>query len=249
MPMIASAASQAAAQVGGQIAGGLQFFKGLKDEKKAKAELAALTPAYYKIQDEYLQNQKLAGNMAASGLPQESQDYMTSEAGRGFSSSLSAILQGGASPNDVSGLLDTYNRSINRIGAQDADARLRNIQYYMNTNKDLAAQKTMQWTINEYQPYQNKLKELTQRRSAAEQNKWGGLGTFLGATSSVGKSLSNEGMMQSLFGQPGSNVSEPFLPASTNMETVPMAQRTTSPAGMFDQIPDSSLNFNFQRPI
>lgn len=247
MPVTASA-------VAGVVAGGAQFFDSLGKEKKAKAELAALTPAYYKIQDEYFQNKNISQNLAQGGIPNATKDYVTNESQRGLGSSLSAILQAGGSPNDVSGLLDTYDRSIERVGAQDAEQRLQNIQYYMNANKDLAGQKNTQWTINEYQPYQNKLKELTERRAAAEQNKWGGIGTALGSVTAAGTSMSNEGLLKKLFAGPGATpATDPFDVYSNTkgIQTTPMAARgSIASATGADYLPDPGFNFPFaNRPI
>lgn len=176
------------------IAGGAKSIFGANELKKTKQELAALHMPGYKIQDEYFQNRNIAGSLAQGGLTQGAKDYYTEEAGRGLGAGISATLQGGGGVNDISRLLDTYNRGIKNVAAEDAEKQMGNIKNYTDTLKDLAGQKTMQWAINEYQPYQNKLKELTQRRAAAYQNLFGGIGDVASSLGGAGTALQNVGL-------------------------------------------------------
>lgn len=192
MPASAGAISGAASQTMGMWAGTFQILDSVKKEKQAAKELSRLKPAFYKIQDEYFQNKNLAEGMAMSGLPQSSKDYADIERQRGLSTGIGALVQSGASPNDISQLLGTYNLSVDRTAAEDAQAKLENIKYFMNTNKDLAGQKTIQWSYNEELPYERKLKDITKRREAAEANKWAGLNLAIGATSALGTGMANQ---------------------------------------------------------
>jgi hypothetical protein len=242
MPMIAEAASKAAEKFGGQALGAFELVKGLRDEKKSKRELARLNRPLYGIQSEYYKNENIAEQMAGQGYTSVAKDYMTSEAGRGLSSTIGALTQTGAGINDISKSLDVYSRNIRQIGAEDAEKQLQNMQYFMNTNKDLAGQKTMQWTINEYQPYQAKLKELQERSAAAQQNIWGGLGTILGATSAANTANSNQGLLDKLF----SNTQPQFM-NEANIPNVssPMPQTQSVYSGT---APDTSLS-TLGRPL
>lgn len=179
--------------------GAYDFFKGRADEKKANEELARLKNPFYKIQDEYTQNRNIAGNMATSGLPDATKDYLTTESQRGLGTSINAITQNGGNPNDAGRLMDIYNSSINRVAAQDAQARIGNIQNFMNVNRELAGQKTIQWSLNEYAPFQRKLKELTQRKAAAQTNQNTGINTAIGAISSNETANQNADLMEKLF--------------------------------------------------
>lgn len=192
MPASASSMSSAVSQQMGMWAGTLQIFDSVKKEKQAAKELARLKPAFYNIQNEYFQNKNLAEGMSMSGLPQSSKDYADIERQRGLSTGIGALIQSGASPNDISQLLGTYNLSVDRTAAEDAGAKLENIKYFMNTNKDLAGQKTIQWSYNEELPYERKLKDITKRREAAEANKWAGLNLAIGSTSAAGTSMQNQ---------------------------------------------------------
>lgn len=182
----ASAISDKAGQVGGQILGAAQGISGAINLKKDKAELANLKTPFYKIQDEYYKNQNLAEQEASGGLSSASKDLYKTEAQRGEGAAISALLQGGGDMNMISGIFDKYNRSTMGLAAEDSQAHTKNIQHYMDVNKDLAGQKTTQFVVNELQPYENKLKELTQRISGDKANIWGGAQTVVGATAGGG---------------------------------------------------------------
>lgn len=188
-----------------------KLIAGAKDVKKAKSELAGLSRPFYRIQDEYLQNRNLAGQMAQSGLPAATKDFMTLEGQRGLGSTFGAMSQTGGNPNDYARVLDVYNQSINRTAAQDAATQIENIRYFMNVNKDLAGQKNMQWSLNEFQPYQNQLKEITQRIAAGRQNMWGGVDQAIGSVAAFGVAKQNQDMYSKLFGREGGRPTDPNL--------------------------------------
>jgi len=150
---------QVGAQVAGTVKGVIDLFGAKKEEKKARAELSRLKQPFYKIQNEYYDNRNIAGELAGGGLPDSSKNYYTTEAQRGLGTGINAVTTAGGSPNDVNRLFDTYNNSINKVASEDAQMRVQNIQNFMNVNRELAGQKTTQWSLNEYAPYQRKLKE------------------------------------------------------------------------------------------
>lgn len=201
-----------AGNVGAEALGAVQFFSSLGKEKKDKQELAALHAPFYKIQNEYLQNQNIAAEQAQQGLPTDTKDYLTTESQRGLGTSLSAINAGGGSPNDIARVFSNYQSSTAATAAQDAQAHVQNIQYYMNANKDVAGQKTIQWAVNEKQPYESKLKELTERRAADETSKWGGLTTAIGSAIGAGTAGQNKGLLAMLNAKKAAAVSpDPFV--------------------------------------
>lgn len=190
---VASAALNAVKGIG-------QLFGAKSDEEKAREELSKLKTPFYKIQDEYTQNRNIAANMASQGLPEATKNYYTTEAQRGLGSTLGALSQtGGVSPNEAGRLMDIYNQSINRVASEYAQQRVSNIQTFFNLNKELAGQKTTQWTINEYAPYERKLKEITNRIAAAKQNQNTGFNDIIGSVSAAGTAISNNDLMNKLF--------------------------------------------------
>ena len=201
IPAIAPAIAAAGANAGMAIYSAIQL-------KKDKAELSRLTPAFYKIQDEYFQNYNQAASDAQSGLTQGSKDYYTDEVSRGLGTGISGVLSAGGGPNDIAGLFDKYQRGIRGVAAEDSQKQLENIRYFMSTAKDLAGQKTIQWGVNEYQPYQNKLKELTQRIAADKQNIWGGIQGVVGAGQAAVTAGQNDSLLKGLFGDGKGGISD-----------------------------------------
>jgi hypothetical protein len=188
-----------AAPILGVAAGVGQTVSGIINQKKDKAELARLAPAFYKIQDEYQRNENQAAEMAGGGLTQGSKDFYGDMAGRGLSSGISGMLAAGGDPNNIARLFDSYNTSARKLATDDSEAQINNIKYFQQVGKDLAGQKTQQWAVNEYQPYQNKLKELTQKIAANKQNIWNGIQGAIGGVQAGVTATQNEKLLSSLF--------------------------------------------------
>lgn len=169
--------------------------------KKDKAELARLKTPFYKIQDEYYQNQNQATELAQGGYTQAAKDLFTDTAGRGLSTSISGVLQAGGDPNDIAKVFAGYNDAVRNFAAEDAEKQIANIRYLHGVNKDMAGQKTTQWGINEYEPYRNKLKELTERIAADKTNIWNSVQGAIGSAQAGITAASNAELMNSFAGK------------------------------------------------
>lgn len=188
-----------ASPVLGVVKGIADFFGEKSKEEKAREELSRLKQPFYKIQDEYTQNRNIAASQAAGGLGDETKNFYTTEAQRGLGSTLNAVNMAGGSPNDAGKLLDIYTRNINRVASEDANARVQNMQRFFDANRELAGQKTIKWSLDEYRPWERKLKEITQRIGAAETNQNNALNNAIGAVGATGTALSNSQLMNDLF--------------------------------------------------
>lgn len=202
----------------GVLKGGYDFFSNKSKEDQAIREIQALKDPFYKIQDEYIQNRDIGASIASQGLTSGAKDYYTTEAQRGLGGAIGAIEQGGGTPSDLANLFGVYDRAITKTAAMDAEAKLNNLGIFMNVNKDLAGQKNIQWSLNEDQPYQRKLKELTQRRAAAEQNQNTGLNTAISSISSWETANQNAKLFNQLFGNNAPTISS-TAPAHTAATT------------------------------
>lgn len=171
----------------------VKWVGGNSKEKKAKKAREKLAQPFYNIQDEYYQNANIAGGLAQGGLPAATKDYYTNQSEKGLSAGVQGILASGGNPNDISKIFQTYDDSIGKISAVDAEQHINNIKYYMGVNKDLAGQKTIQWAINKQQPYLNTLKELSAAQKAGEATKNEAYGDALSAISSFGTSQAGGG--------------------------------------------------------
>jgi hypothetical protein len=187
--------------------GGAEFISGLEGKKKDERAEKNLTQPFYQIQSEFQQNRNLAAQQAGQGLPTATKQYETQEAQRGLGTSLGDILKSGGDVNAASMLLSGYNNNIGKIGSADAEQHQANIQYFMKANSDLAAEKEKQWSINELQPYEAKLKELKQNVQTDQSNEMQGLTTAAGAASSFATGNSNAALIKKLMNsgnqQPG----------------------------------------------
>lgn len=224
----------------GVLEGGIQLFSSLEKEKKDKEALRKIADPFFKIQDEFLQNKNLAEGQAQSGLPTATKDYLTGESQRGLSAGISGVLQSGGSPNDINKLFDTYNKSIDRTAAEDAQMQQKNIDYFMGVNKDLAGEKIKQWAINKYQPTQEKKKALSENIAADTANAYSGANTLAGSASAVGIGADNNNLLKQLFKTGGTN--DAGVSYSTTEPVAPYNPSMVSSTGYID--PNVKLNRN-----
>lgn len=179
---------------------GTSVWKGIqagKEKRRAQEEISKLKQPFYKVQDEYNQNRRIAANNI--GLPDSNKNFYTTEAQRGVGAGVSGINQAGGSPNDVTDLFSAYDRSLDKTAAMDAEQKIMGIQNFMNTNKEVAGQQTIKWSLDEYQPWQRKLKEITERVGAAKVNQNNAVNSALGYTSAAATAFSNNDLMNKLF--------------------------------------------------
>jgi hypothetical protein len=172
--------------------GAFQLFNSIGKEKKDKAELDALKQPFYKIQDEFYQNRNIASGLASQGLAPDQLNYLTTESERGLGTSLGSISEAGGDANSYAALLGTYTDSIRKNAALDADTHIKNIDYFMNANKDLAGQKITKQSLDELQPYERKLKELTERKSADETSAYNGANLGIQSLDALSTATSND---------------------------------------------------------
>lgn len=206
--------SWAAVVVGGVslVAGGIKSIKSSKDRKKAEAEKAAMKQPFMKVQDEYYQNQNIAKELASGGLPDATKNYIDAQNKRGISAGVTALQNSGGDLNMIGKLFDNYSNNTAGLASEDAQQHMRNIQYYTSLNKDIAGQKTTQYGVNELQPYENKLKELSERIRTDKVNAQNGLNQAIGSASAIGTSLSNK---QWGGGSNPAGTDDPYIKPST----------------------------------
>lgn len=185
----------------GLVTSGVKAISAGKAEKKAKQEADATHRPFFKVQDEYYQNKNIAEEQAGGGIPQGTKDYLDTERKRGLSSSLEALQSGGVDPSVFGRLLSGYNESLGQEAGADSQQHVQNIQYFMQANKDIAGQKTTGFGLNELQPFENKLKEITERRAAAQQNEMNAIDEGIGSIGSAAGALSSDNYFNKLFGK------------------------------------------------
>jgi len=225
----------------GVLTGAIQAISGGVNLRKDKAELSRLSQPFYKIQDEYLNNERSAAGLAGQGLTSAAKDLYTDTAGRGLGAAVGGVTATGGSPNDIGAIFDKYLQSTRAVGAEDSQRQIENIKYYHQVGKELAGQKTMKWTLDQYKPYQNKLKELTQRIGADKQNIWGGINAVVGATQAGITASQNQDLLKGLYKSSSS-------PGQSGMPSLGAIQSAISGASAVRSATQGSRVLNLQDP-
>lgn len=152
---------------------GVSAYKAIKSgqqDKAAAKEGAALNRPFYQIPTEDIQNRNIFAQQATGGLSAAEQEYAGEQRERGLSSSLEALKETGGGPNDFAGLNKVFEDSLKSQSALDANLHRQNIEFFTKANSEIAGKKGIQFGINELQPYETKLKEIQDRRIAAQTN-------------------------------------------------------------------------------
>ena len=171
---------------------GTSVYKGIKAgqaNKKAKAEANSLRRPFERVQDEYFQNRNISEEEATGGLSVDEKGFLQQQRDRGLGASAESLERSGGSPNDFARLNGIFDDSLKSEAALDAQQHLQNINFFTQANKDVAGQKTIQWGVNEYQPFESKLKELQDRRIAAQTNMNNAIDEGIGSASAIGTGL------------------------------------------------------------
>jgi len=181
------------------ISAGVSIYKGAKAhsaDKKAEAEGAAMKRPFYSIPSEDIINRNIFEQEASGGLTGAEKQYAGEQRERGLSSSLHALSETGASVNEFGELSHIFDDSLKSQSALDAQLHKQNIEMFTKANSDISAQKGIQFGINELQPYESKLKEIQDRRIAAQTNENNaineGIGAATAAATGINSYLSNK---------------------------------------------------------
>lgn len=217
----------AIAAIGGLALGAAKFISSSSQLKKDRAKQDAMKRPYYKVQDEYYQNRNIAEQLATSGLPIDVTNQLARERSQGLTTNLDALKQTAGGPNAFAALNKSFSDSLLNEASVTSQQQLKNIEYFMNVNKDIAGQKSTQFGINELQPYQSNLKQSNERQAADETNKWNGLSEGIGSLSAIGTSFSNSNILSRLFKSPNGGISDPFGSGGNNPNDVSVAPNTS----------------------
>jgi hypothetical protein len=170
---------------GSALLNGWRALKSNQADKAAAREGASLRRPFYQIQPEYFQNRNIAEATAGQGFSSAEKQAMDQQRERGLTTSIGALEEMGGGVNDLSHLGQVFTDSLTSEAAEDAKLHLQNIKFFTDANKDVAAQKNIQWGVNELQPYESKLKEIQDRRTAAQTNRSSAIDATIGSLSAA----------------------------------------------------------------
>lgn len=209
------------AAIGGLALGAAKFISSSAAQKRDRKAQEALKRPFYKVQDEYFQDRNIAAEMATTGLPIDVTNQLARERSRGLATSLDALKQTAGGANNFAALNKGFDDSLLNQASVTAQQQQKNIEYFMQVNKDLAGQKTTQFGVNELQPYESNLKQSNERLAADEQNKWSGASEAIGSLSAIGTGMQNQKLLNQLFkNQNGTGIEEPYKIAPTDVSSM-----------------------------
>jgi hypothetical protein len=138
----------------------------------------------YETQQETYDIKNATAYNQQTGYGAKTLDFLETNANRGLTNSLSAILQMGGDPNMVSGLLDNYNQNIGKIGADDSLLQMKKFDQFLAATETLARSKDA-----EYQSKENLIKDQLQmygqKAQAGQKNMQSGLNLGLSTLTSA----------------------------------------------------------------
>ena len=199
------------------VSSGVKAIGAGKAEKRAKAEGDALRRPFAKVEDEYFQNKNIAEQQAVSGLNATEKGNLQDQRGEAFGSSIDALSRTGGSPNDFSKVISLFNDSLKNEAGLDSQKHAENIDYFMKANADLAGQKTTQWALNEYQPFESQLKSIQDRRAAAITNKNNAINEGVSSLAALSTSI-NSAVKPGEPAEPGKKVYGSVNPVTTELQ-------------------------------
>lgn len=186
---------------------GYKAIKANQADKAAKREGDAMKRPFYSVPSEDIINRNIFGQNAEQGLSSAEKQYAGEQRERGLASSVNALSETGASVNQFGELNNIFDDSLKSQSALDAQEHKQNIDAFAKANSEISAQKGIQFGINELQPYESKLKEIQDRRTAAKTNENNAINEGLGSASAVATGI-NSATKPGTTGEPvGGNAS------------------------------------------
>lgn len=170
-PLIIAGLVMAAAQIG----------TGIAQKAKAAKIAAANKRPDYEIPNPVIENQRLLESLAQQGLTAGAKQAYTTANDRGLTSSIEAILKSGGSPNLVNEAYDTSQQGASRMALAEDEARIRNINMYIQGQNTLADEQSKKWGINKYAPYADKAQVAASLSNQGMDNIWKGINTGFSA--------------------------------------------------------------------
>jgi hypothetical protein len=173
---------------------GTSVYKGLhsaSQDRKAAREGASLKRPFYSIPTEDIINRNILGQQSEQGLTSAEKQYAGEQRERGLATSAHALSETGAGVNQFGELNQVFADSLKSQSALDAQEHKQNIDMFTKANSEISAQKGIQFGINELQPYESKLKEIQDRRIAAQTNENNAVNEGIGSLSAMATSYNS----------------------------------------------------------
>lgn len=189
---------------------------GLVNNAKAKREAKELarTRPKYAISDLAGQELDLAESEAASGgISSRAETAYNNLNDKQFSSSLSAILKGGGSVNNVADVFGESDEGRQRLALLSDQMRVGQIDRLSRARQNMMQQEDKQFEFNEWMPWADRAQANAASRQQAQNDIWSGIGTVAGAGMQAVAGVNNQNqynkMLGSVFGSTGGGGTQP----------------------------------------
>jgi hypothetical protein len=214
---------------------------GIVNKGKANKEAARLQTTRPKLgPSPYLKDQlSLSESELSTGMSGEAKAAYESDLDKSLSASLSAVLKGGGSPNNVGEIFTSDQQGRQRLALMKDNLRLAEIDRVSRARDAAEQERQQEFAVNEDAPWKDTVQANALARQGSENQIWSGVGT------------AGAGLMRGI--EEAKSKSDLSLPTQTgalssaNPNNVPLANTgggVSSPAGGY-----ASINPNSEQPI
>lgn len=201
-----------------------QTVVGLFNKSKANkeaAKLAATRPKY--VESPYYKDAlKLAESEVSTGMSGEAKNAYEQGIDRNLSTSLSAIMKSGGTPNNVAEVFDVASQGRQRLAMMKDSLRLNQINNLVKTQELNTQEREEAFQFNQWAPWADAAKANAGARTEAESQIWGGLSSIGSTVMRGAGAAADKKALNAVLQTNGSSPSQ-----SGNGETLP--DRATIP--------------------
>lgn len=206
-----------------------QSVVGLINAGKAKREAKELarTRPKREISPLYGENLSLAESELAGGMSQAAEAAYANQLDKSTAGSLSAILRGGGSVNNVADIFAGGEEGRQRLALLNDQLRLSQIDTVMKARDMMGQETDKNFIFNDWMPWADKSQANAEARKGANDAIWSGLGTVAGAGMNM---LGGGGGRNGSVSSPTTNASESMGALLPTMPSQAQLTAGTSPA-------------------
>ena len=213
----------------GLLLGGAEAAWGNSQKNSYQRQINAISgnkPAY-QIPGEENQIVNLAESRAGQGMSAASNQALTNNTNNTLSAGLNAALRGGGDANSLGNIVEKSQQGFNQNAIYDDQARMKNLENLQSSWARMSADKDKAYTLNELDPWKDKMAALHQQLAGANNMFMSGLGMAGGGfMSGLGKAFG----ASSPWSNPGGTSMTPVTtsgPSTFGTNTPAMGQQPT----------------------
>lgn len=129
----------------------------------------------------------------ANPLSAETEQAYEDNQDRSLSSSISAILKGGGSVNNIADMYGNTAQGRQQLAIVRDNIRMKKVDEYLKQLDKMAQEEEKNWLTNEYGPYINKIKAVAEAKKAAAEQTAKGLDSYASGLGGIGSMLGGIG--------------------------------------------------------